>query len=307
MNRHTNILTLTLIAASIALTGCGKKEAEARAAAAEAKLVQMNEISAAKDSLTKELVATTSLINEINTEIGKVKPSKGQKTVVQGEKVISLDEYHGNLLDRIKDLTARLDDNETKLAAAQARLRILAGRDKDMVAQIAAYDSMVAEYKLIVESQRLQIADLTTQVETLTAEKTQLTQEKVQLVAQVTDMTNFANRVYVILGTKKDLIAKGVVKEVGGSRVLGIGPKAGKTLVPNSPLDEAVFAAMSKDKEFEIALPNPEKKYKLVSPQNVTALDTKPEKDGSFRGSALKIADPAAFWAPSKYLILVEG
>lgn len=302
------------VLAVIALTAaCGKKEAEERAAAAEAKVVQLAAVSTAKDSLMKELMSTTTFISGINEELSKVKPAKGASTVVYEEKVIPVAEYRAALMSRIKELTSRVDESESRLAATQARLRTLAGRDRDMIARIAAYDSMVAEYRTVMEGQRTQIAELTSQVETLqadnqrlAAEKTQLTEEKTTLTAQVNDLTTFANTVYYVLGSKKELLAKGIVAEAGGSRVLGIGWKTGKTLVPGRDLSEAEFQRATKDAVVEIALPNAEKKYRLVSPQNVNALETKPAKDGTFRGT-LKISNPEAFWAPSKYLILVEG
>ena len=119
-------------------------------------------------------------------------------------------------------------------------------------------------------------------------------------------MTTVANEVYYVLGNKKDLMAKGLVSEVGGSRVLGIGWRTGETLVPAPTLNPELFQKSSKQEALEIPLPDPTKKYRLVSPQNVNALATPPSKDGKFTGASIKIADPDAFWAASKYLILVE-
>ena len=116
-----------------------------------------------------------------------------------------------------------------------------------------------------------------------------------------------ANTVYYVLGTKKELMEKGVVAQRGGSRVLGIGWRTGETLVPGYNVGDDIFHRATKAQTVEIALPDPAKKYRLVSPQNVNALETPPQKDGSFKGESIKIKDPAAFWAPSKYLILVEA
>jgi hypothetical protein len=43
----------------------------------------------------------------------------------------------------------------------------------------------------------------------------------------------------------------------------------------------------------------------MVSRQNVEYLETKPNEDGWLTGG-VKIASPEGFWAPSKFLILVE-
>lgn len=293
------------------LSGCGR-EAERRAQAAEARLTQMNAISTTKDSLMTELMTTTSFISEINDELARIKPAKGQQTVTYQERVMPVAEYRAAMLQRIKELGTRLDESESRLTDSQARLRALTAKDREMRTQVAVFDSMVAEYRTTIESQRAQIELLNTQVAALEAdnqrlatEKTQLTEEKTRLTAEVTDLSTVANTVYYIVGTKDELLEKGVAAETGGSRVLGIGWRTGKALVPARDLQDALFTALRKDTDVEIALPRADKKYAIVSPQNVKFVEPQPAKDGTWRGS-LRITDPQAFWAQSKYLIVVE-
>jgi hypothetical protein len=295
------------IAFVVAAAGCDR-EAQQRAQAAEAKLAQLNEISAAKDSLTREMMATTTFMTQLNDELAKVKPAPGSKTnVVQGETVVPLEEYRAGMIEKIRDLRTRLDENEKSLAATSERLRRLTSGNKELSGQIAAYDSMVAGYKRIMDDQRTQIVVLTNNIDALQKKNQILADENTHLTSRVTEMTSVANEVYYVLGNKKDLMAKGVVAEVGGSRVLGIGWRTGETLVPGRDLNADFFHKSSKQDVLEIPLPDPTKKYRLVSPQNVNALATPPAKDGKFTGSSIRIANPDAFWAASKYLILVEG
>jgi hypothetical protein len=297
---------LTIVLA-IAVTACDRG-AQQRAQAAETKLEQMNQVSAAKDSLTRELMATTSFMTELNDELAKVKPAKGSKTkVMAGETVVPLEEYRAGMINKIKDMRVRIDENEKKLASTQARLRKHTADNKEMASQIATFDTMVSGYKRIMEEQRTQIAVLTSNVQSLQLRIQMLNDENTHLTSRVNDMTTMANTVYYILGTKKELMEKGIVSEVGGSRVLGIGWRTGETLVPGTALRADAFRRLAKNADLEIALPNPEKKYRLVSPQNLTGLETKPEKDRTFKGANLKITNPDEFWGPSKYLILVEG
>ena len=55
----------------------------------------------------------------------------------------------------------------------------------------------------------------------------------------------------------------------------------------------------------EIAFPKADKAYKIVSRQDVAALATQPDKASRIKGG-LKISDAVKFWAPSKFLILME-
>ena len=302
--RFLPYLTVVLVLTAAACD----REAQQRAQAAEAKVAQLNEISAAKDSLTREMMATTTFMTQLNDELAKVKPAPGSKTnVVQGETVVPLEEYRAGMIEKIRDLRIRLDENEKQLASTSARLRRLTAGNKEMSGQIAAYDSMVAGYKRMMDDQRTQIVVLTNNVDALQKKNQVLSDENTHLTSRVTEMTTVANEVYYVLGNKKDLMAKGVVAEVGGSRVLGIGWRTGETLVPAHGLNKDLFQRSSKQDALEIALPDPTKKYRLVSPQNVNAVATPPGKDGKFTGTSIKIADPEAFWAASKYLILVEG
>lgn len=307
MERRSGILPYLTIALVLSVAACSD-EAEQRATAAEAQLAQMGEVSAAKDSLTRELMATTSFMTELNDELAKIKPAKGSKNqVVAGETVMPLEQYRAGMIDKVKDLRVRLDENEQKLATTQARLRRLTAGNKQMTAQIAAYDSMVTSFKTIMEQQRTQIGVLTSHLEIVQLKNRMLADENTHLTGQVTELSTMANTVYYVLGNKKELMEKGVVTERGGSRVLGIGWRTGETLVPGSNIGDDIFHKATRTSTTEIALPNPEKKYRLVSPQNVNALETVPQKDGSFKGESIRIKDPASFWAPSKYLILVEA
>ena len=55
----------------------------------------------------------------------------------------------------------------------------------------------------------------------------------------------------------------------------------------------------------EIALPKSGKPYKILSRQDVTALEMMPDKNGRITG-AVRIKNAEQFWAASKYLILIE-
>lgn len=293
---------MALSAAAMAFAGCNQgklREAEQRAEAAETKVTQMNAISAAKDTLMNELVQTTSFITQINDELAKVKPTKGEKTVTYNERVMPASEYRANVMNRIQSMVKRLDDAEARLQSTQTRLRELGARDQ-------ALDSMVAQYRNIMEEQRAQITLLTAQVDTLQAEKGRLTFEKAALDTQVVQLTTETNTVYYTVGTKQELLQSGVATEVGGARVLGIFGKAGKTLVPARELPTSAFTVLDKRTNVELMFPKPDKPYSIVSPHSTAFIQPAPDKDGKIRGGKLTITDPAAFWAQSKYLIVVE-
>jgi chromosome segregation ATPase len=291
------------------LAGCNQsklRETEQKLAAAESRVTQMNELAAEKDTLMSELIATTTFINQVNDELSKIKPAKGAKAVTYNERVMPVAEYRTAMLKRVREIGKRLDDAEARLQSAQARLRTLSSNDKELTQRVAVYDSMVAQYRTMMADQRTQIETLTAQLDTLQAERTRLVFEKASLDSAVTDLTVQTNTVYFTAGTKQELLKRGVAKEEGGARVLGIFGKAGRTLVPAAELQEEDFATLDKRTALEITFPKADKPYSIVSPHSVKYVQPQPDKDGKIRGGKIVISDPQAFWEQSKFLILVE-
>jgi hypothetical protein len=107
--------------------------------------------------------------------------------------------------------------------------------------------------------------------------------------------------VYYAVGTKDELIKRGIVTKEG-SKFLVFG---GTRLEPARNLDPSAFTALDKTQQTSISLPRSDKKYKIVSRQSPSYLSSPVTKDGKVSG-AVEISQPEEFWSPSKYLILVQ-
>ncbi|MFI5246470.1 MAG: hypothetical protein ACHQQR_14655, partial [Gemmatimonadales bacterium] len=70
-------------------------------------------------------------------------------------------------------------------------------------------------------------------------------------------------------------------------------------------LNPADFTAIDKTAVSQIAFPSPDKTYRVITRQDVTALETAPDKNGRIKGG-LKITNADKFWAASKFLIILE-
>ena len=294
-----------LATAVLALGACDKSKAEL-----EKTVVQLQAVSAEKDSLLKDVMATQQFISEVNTEIARVKSPSSTAPVAAGggdlENPTSPAEARARILTRIKELTDRLTESEARLAASRERVRKLGGDNAALQKQLAQFDSTIASFKVIVDNQKAEIASLTEQVSSLRgentqlkAERAQLTTEKTQLTENVSQLTSERNTVYYVIGTKDELRKKGIIVKKGG--VLG----AGATDLPATSLDPALFTAIDKTKVAEIALPNPDKTYRILSRQDAAALENAADKDQRVRG-AIRIRDAERFWSASKFLIVVQ-
>jgi myosin heavy subunit len=288
-------------------TGCADRE-KLNQALAEAK-----QTAAEKDSLLNEVLETTKFVNDLNTELAQVK-SAGVAPVPASEKTSSgAAEERTAVVSRIKEVIARLNESQQKLDATTARLKKSSGRNQRLLAQLEAAKQTIAdlkataerqeaEYTAVIDSQKVEIASLNSKVDTVSAQNQQLTADKVALTDTVGQLTTYKNTVYYAVGTKKELMDKGVLTKEG-SKFLFFG---GTHLVPARNLDPAAFTRIDKTHDLAIALPKENKSYKIISRQSPEYLAANSvTKDGKVHGQ-LQIESPEEFWAPSKFLIVVE-
>jgi hypothetical protein len=293
-----------LVAATVAVGACNGSRADTMK-----QLAEMQQISAQKDSLLKDVTATSAFLADLTKQVGTVrnlKAGKGAARATDLEDNLTPDQRRARLLDQVQEITQRLNLAENRLAVSRKRVTELTGTDAEKSKRLAEFDSTIASFRQIMDNQKTQIASLSEQVESLTAENTQLKADNVQLVSQRTSLTTqrdslttAQNTVYYVVAPQDKLVQQHVLEKVGG--FLGFG----KTPVAARDLDRNQFASIDKTQTLEIPLPDPNKEYRIVTRQDVAALETAPDGHGRFKGS-LRIRDPEAFWAASKYLIVVE-
>ncbi len=300
-------LLLALVMAGT--TACDRSRDELNAALAEAR-----QVSAEKDSLLNEVLETTKFVSDLNTELAKVK-SVGVSPVLASEQTASgAAQERLAALGRIKETITRLNEAEQKLEAQTQRASRMGRRNERLLAQLesakqtvadlkAAAERQEAEYTAVIDRQKVEIAALTSRVDTMTLVNEQLTATNVALTDTVGELTDYKNTVYYAVGTKKELMERGVVAKEG-SKFLFFG---GTHIVPARDLNPEAFTRVDKTRDLTIPLPREDKNYKIVSRQSpqFLAASSLTEDGKKLRGS-LQIESPEEFWAPSKYLIVVE-
>jgi hypothetical protein len=296
-----------IVLAVVATTGCN--QAELKKALAEAKAAE-----AQKDSLLTEVLETTQFVSDINSELAKAKSitvkSASTDPGVPGAKRDR--EERVAALDRVKSVIAKLNESEAKLAETETRAKQSRQRNARLLAQIETFKKTIEDLKTTAEQQKTeyemalaekdtQIATLAGRVDTLTNVNTQLSSDKAALSDTVANLTSYKNTVYYAVGTKDELMKKGVITKEG-SKFLIFG---GTRLEPARNLNPEAFTAIDKTQQTSIPLPRTDKKYKIVSRQSPSHLTSTVSKDGKVTGS-VEIAQPEEFWSASKYLILVQ-
>jgi len=289
-----------IVLAVVSTAGCN--QGELRKALADAKASE-----AQKDSLLTEVLETTQFVSDVNGELAKTKSltisTKGTDPGLPGAKK-DRDERKAALA-RVQAVIAKLNESEAKLATVETRAKQSRQRNARLLAQIETYKKTIEDLKSTAEQQRsdyeAQIATLAGRVDTLTTENTTLSTQKAALTDTVGSLTAYKNTVYYAVGTKDELIKKGVITKEG-SKFLIFG---GTRLEPARNLSPEAFTAIDKVTNTSIPLPRTDKQYKIISRQSPSYLAPGIAKDGKITGS-VDIAQPEEFWSASKYLILVQ-
>jgi len=296
-----------IVVGAIASTGCN--QAELKKALADAKSAE-----AQKDSLLTEVLETTQFVTDVNGELAKAKSlAAANASSDPGLPGARKDrEDRKAALARVQAVIAKLNESESRLAETEARAKSSRQRNARLLAQIETYKKTIDDLRTTAEAQKAdfesqlaaantQIATLAGRVDTLTTEKGQLESVKAALSDTVVNLTAYKNTVYYAVGTKDELIKKGIITKEG-SKFLVFG---GTRLEPARNLSPESFTAIDKTTNTSIPLPRTDKKYKIVSRQSPTYLAQGVAKDGKISGT-LEIAQPEEFWSASKYLILVQ-
>ncbi|HEX9633751.1 MAG TPA: hypothetical protein VGA02_14915 [Gemmatimonadales bacterium] len=271
----------------VAASGCEPRVSED----VRAQLATLDTLAAQRDSLFNEVVDNARLLNEIGTELDKVEGLK-EPDPATGESP------HGALRNKVQQVTARLADTEKRLATSRAQLQ-RARKDTDTLkVRVTSLEQMVQGFEEMLEGQRITIAGLTERV-------TGLETENLALRDTVMNMATRQNTAYYIVGTKDELLERGIIVKEGGARVLFIFGKAGETLQPARDLDPGQFIPINLRQVTEIPLPDSTAEYVIASRQDLDYLEQPPEGKGRVRGS-VRIGQPEQFWLPSKFLIVVR-
>lgn len=253
------------------------------------------QLAAQKDSLTRVVLDADAFLGQMDSTIRTVRGlPRGTQASTEGplqDQVTARKE----MLDRVEALVARAKGTASQLAAAQKKVAELEASSAEMqakldlqAAKLAEDAQMIADLGVTIDRQRLQIARLEGSIDSLNSEYRTLGSRHYQA--------------YVVIGTEKELIDKGVIVKEGGANLLVA--RVGRTVQPARVLDVADFQPIDQREVSEIQVPDTTKRYRVVSRQTLDAAETEWREGTTFRGN-LKIANKDEFWAPSRFLILV--
>jgi uncharacterized phage infection (PIP) family protein YhgE len=295
------------LAAATIVAGCNTETQQKLVTVSHADSVHVDSLNKVRSDLMNEVMSSTQFITDINHELAKARAlnSKQEPTLETANEATASNEQRKLIVARITHLVARLDSVQNRLASTRSRVTALTKQDSVLVAQVAAYEKSISELQAsaakersdlqaVITRQTGEIASLNSRVDTLNTVRVALTDTVNQLTTQ-------KNTVYYVVGTRDELIKKGILVQEGGKRFVIVG---GRRIVPARTLDPAAFSKIDRLTDRTIQLPEGE--YEIMSRQNVTFAKAQAAKDGKISG-ALTIEQPEQFWATSPFLIIVRS
>jgi hypothetical protein len=244
-------------------------------------------LTAERDSLVMEVAATGKLLTDIQEELNRVPPVAVAVNSSESHAPESAYDLRRNTLERVRATATRLKAAETRLASTERRLaKITTVRD--------SLQGSLVSLQATLEQQRTTVNELTTHLDSIEL-------ENAQLAEQLYRLSDERSTAYYIVGTRKELVAKGVLVADGPRTIPLVGKRS---LQPARDLPVAEFTSIDRNNVLELPLPRSDGRYRIVSRQNTAHLVSN-EQRGDISG-VIQIASPDGFWEGSRYLIVVE-
>lgn len=305
--RISRITPIALLSA-VALAACDNGAKQQLATISHVDSLRVDTLGNVRKDLLEEVMTSTQFVNQINTELVKARALAAEKPSVQldnNSEMQQVNDERKRVVARITHLVAKLDSVQTRLASTRKQAQSLSKKDSALLQQVATYEKSIADLQASAAQERAgfqkQIDQQTAQIASLNGQVDTLTHVRADLTTQVTDLTSEKNTAYYVVGTRDELIKKGVLVAEGQKRFLLVGSRK---IEPARQLDPAKFTRIDRLSDRKINLPAGS--YEILSRQNPNFATPGAAKDGKIAGT-LEIEQPEQFWAPSRFLILVRS
>lgn len=256
-----------------------------------------------QSALIGDAATSARIISEISGSLAKVRNLDVKRDTTRPETGVgSVSGELATMQKKVDAVVARLNTAESRVRQMRAERAKHAEWDTAQVAQLRTYERSIADLRASVQQQQSEITMLASRVDSLSRANVVLAFRNDSMGTVNRAMAAHEDSVFVAIGTEQELRDKGIVRREGGTKFFF---GRGKTLVPARALDRSAFHVMSKKRDVAINFPAADKEYQVISRHDLAFTDAAATKNQRVRG-ALHISDPERFWAPSRYLILVQ-
>lgn len=254
-----------------------------------------------RNSFTETLSVRDSTLNDwlqtftqIENDLNTIKQKESLITINNSDNVEFTSTRKEQILQDIKSISMRLDENRKKLASLSAQLKN-SGREikglQEMITglevKLQEYQSQIAGLTTTVNERDIEIGELNILASDL---RTTVTEKEELISTQVAEM----NKAYLAAGSFKDLKEMGIVSKDGG--FLGLGRT--ESIVNN--ITDSLFSQI--DISQLKYIPVNSRDAKLITEHPASSYEFVRESDDKI--AHIEIKDPAQFWKISRYAVV---
>lgn len=280
-----------------ALAACSNETQKQLDQLAIADSMRADSLANVRRDLVDAVATSAEFLSDINAELAQARFLVSKPTVMGTAEIPDPNFERNEAVMKVGHVVARLDSVEKRLSGARVTVSQLSKKDSALLVKVAEFEKNIGELQAAAETQRTEfqamidgqinhIAGLTNHVNALKDTVGHLTAEK--------------NAAYVIIGTREELIKKGILVPEGSKRFLVAGARPVK---PARTLDPAAFTKIDRTVDRTIVLPAG--KYEVITRQNPT-FATAIAKNGKVVAGVVTIEQPEQFWEASPFLIIVR-
>jgi septal ring factor EnvC (AmiA/AmiB activator) len=291
MKKHYLNLAVVSFLAMIVLAGCTKKKDQ-----------QILDLQSEKAKLEREYERKDSLLNELFISLNTIEKNLAEITIK--EKMINSTpqaelrsdaDVRDKILDEIILINNIIEENKKRIAQLRDQLKksdanvaALQETIKTLTQRIEEKEKEIEEMKEELVKLNFSIAQLNATVDTLQEENT----EKSKVINQQELVIGEMNTIWYTVGTKKDLMDKGVIDKSGGlfSSDTKMSDMINADNFKTGDLRKLKLVEFE-TKKAELATIHPSGTYEFIMEEDV------------FKG--IKILNPTEFWKSSRFLVVV--
>jgi hypothetical protein len=291
--------------------------------------------------LLGELNVLSTIVNDIDRDLGGGRAGGAIRPLMpNGEAGDTLSERQ--LLEAKRQrIAANLDRLTTKLHTSDSLWRAATASDSNARATLASSAETLAMFRTLAETRAVQFAEFEQRTDSLRLENRALVDERDRMRDSLTRLSSRVGRVFYVVGTREELLAAGVIREVTVAKKGWRGWQREKQLLPSREVELSRLATIrsafgsiangsddESDVEQQGATRAPENgEFRELDRYRDTLLSLPPlrharvrvisaqdmrfaegvSRDGRVNSddNRLRITDPESFWEGGRYLILL--
>jgi hypothetical protein len=281
---------LILLVAGIIVFSLYSREHKTLLNLMETQKVSFTDKVSARDSVISEWIMT---FDEIEKNIATIKEKEKAITVNSSNSEISKDKKL-QVLEDIKYINTLLEQNKKKIASLTAQLKKSGGSMKVLQDKITLLEALMKQNETEISELKTALVNKKFEVEQLNTKMTFLQDTIAQKNEKISNQTSEMNKAFYVIGTFKELKAKGLLTKEGG--FIGLG----KTETLTGNFSDNLFVQI--DVTQTNSIPVNSKNAKLVSEHPAGSYEFLRNADKMI--ISLEIKDPALFWKVSKYAVI---